>query len=462
MNAVLQKESRAVGPGAVEVRPGPVGGRIQAPSSKSITHRALLLAALSDQPSRVVAPLQASDTLATLSCLHALGARFAWEDGGPRLRFEPSTLMPPAEALDCGNSGTTLRLLAATAARLGAPVVLTGDGSLRRRPNGPLLEAMRSLGVGVTSRDGKAPLRVHGPMRPGVARLPPRCSSQFASALLLSLPMLEGPSDLLLEGPVASWPYAQMTLEMARQAGLEIRLEPAGSGDGGTGGTGSPVHLRVQGSQSPRLGSWRVEGDWSAAAFPFAAAAVTGGIVTVSNVCRDSLQGDRAILGHLERFGCVISESEEEATVEGSALESPGVLDLQETPDLFPALAVVAAVARGTTTFTGGSQLRAKESDRIRAMMEGLQAMGIQCESTADGLVVHGGKLEGASVSCGGDHRIHMAFVVAGLAARGMTRVDGGASAKVSYPDFHAALAGLGAGIQIQAAHAAPGVQEDA
>jgi 3-phosphoshikimate 1-carboxyvinyltransferase len=418
---------------AVEVRPGRVEGSVKAPPSKSETHRALLLAAQSDTPCRVRSPLRSDDTNATLACLHDLGARLHLQDDD--IQFLPAPLRPPREALDCRNSGTTLRLLSATVARLAVDVTLTGDESLRSRPNNDLLNALAALGARCSSHDGKAPLTIRGPIRPGSVILPPRTSSQFASGLLLSLAFLPGESSVALDAPVASAPYLDITLFLARHFGLRIDEEPHPG-----------RRFRVPGGQVPRAERVNVAGDWSGAAFPLVAAAITGGKVTVTNLEPASPQGDRAVLGILERFDVKAATVDGSTTVEGpGALASPGTVDVSATPDLFPALAVLAAFSRGTTTFVGGSSLRHKESDRIAAMATGLGRMGIQVRERPDGLEVTGGKPAGATVASLGDHRIHMAFAVAGLAATGTTVVDDPSCAAVSYPGFHDALRRIGA-----------------
>ncbi len=422
-------------PHLLEVRPGRFDGEVRAPSSKSVTHRAFLIAAQSTVPCEVASPLLSADTRATLACLGALGARFHLDADRPdAVRFLPARFAPPRQALDCANSGTTLRLLAGTAARLGHPVTLTGDGSLRSRPNGALLAALGSLGAQVRSHDGRAPLTVQGPIRPGSVVLPPGASSQFASSLILSLPFLPGDSAVHLQPPVASEPYLDVTLDVASRAGLRIEEGP-----------GEGRRFTVPGGQSVHASRLVVDGDWSSAAFPLVAAAVTGGRATVRGLDPQSRQGDRRIVELLESFGARVRRNEDGATVEGGALSSPGEVDVSATPDLFPVLCVVAACSRGRTRFTGGAALRAKETDRIAAMAHGLRAMGIEVRELPDGLEVEGGRLRGASVACRDDHRIHMAFAVAGLAAQGITRVDSPGMADVSYPGFHAAFQACGA-----------------
>ncbi len=419
---------------AVQVRAGRLDGELRIPGSKSETHRCFLLAAQSQVPCLVRAPLRSADTDATLAGLHAMGARLHVE--GDDVRFLPAPLRPPREALDCRNSGTTLRLLTATAARFGQDVHLTGDASLRGRPNGALLDALTRLGVTCGSAGGKAPLTVRGPLRCGDAALPARTSSQFASALLLALAATPGPSTLGLAAPVSSSPYLDVTLGLAAHFGLRIDEEPA---DG--------RRFRVTGPQAPSADTVTVQGDWSAAAFPLVAAALTGGRVRLRGLDPATRQGDRAILGLVRAFGARVVEREDGCELEGdpASLAAPGTVDVSATPDLFPALAALAAGSRGRTTFTGGGALRHKESDRIAAVAEGLRRMGIACTERPDGLEVDGGRLAGATVASLGDHRIHMAFAAAGLAASGTTTVDEPASAAVSWPGFHAAFIQAGA-----------------
>lgn len=429
---------------AVEVRAGRIAGTVRAPGSKSETHRALLLAAQSDTPCRVRSPLRSDDTNATLSCLHDLGARLHLQDDD--IQFLPAPMRPPNEALDCRNSGTTLRLLSATVARLGVDVTLTGDDSLRSRPNRDLLDALASLGARCSSNDGKAPLTIRGPLHSGSVVLPPRTSSQFASGLLLSLAFLPGDSTVALDPPVASSPYLDVTLAMGRHFGLRITEEPHPG-----------RRFLVHGGQVPRAERVNVAGDWSAAAFPLVAAAITGGKATVVNLEPDSPQGDRAIRGLLGRFGANVTLVDGSVTAEAGqgTLASPGTVDVSATPDLFPALAVLAACSRGTTTFAGGAALRHKECDRIAAMAEGLRRMGIAVRELPDGLEVTGGTLRGATVASLGDHRIHMALAVAGLAAAGTTVVDDPACASVSYPGFHEAMRRMGAPMSLLQANRA-------
>lgn len=397
------------------------GVLIRVPGSKSVTHRAFLLAAQSDEPATVAGGLRSADTSATLSCLHRLGHRFTQDDRA--VAFVPSHETPPTEPLDCLNAGTALRLLMGTVARHPFSVHLTGDASLRTRPNGPLIDALRALGATIDS-DNTAPMKIHGPLRSGPVTLPARVSSQYASSLLLSLPMLNGPSTLHLQPPVSSRPYLDVTLDVARAFGLRI------SDEGN--------RFEMPGNDVPRRSHFAVEGDWSTAAFPMLAAAITGQTVRLEGLNAHSTQGDREVVQRFQSFGVSVRVGEDELVTTGGTLESPGTVDVESTPDMFPALCILAACARGTTRFIGGAALRAKESDRIAAMADGFTQLGIRVEQAPDGMTVHGGTLGGGTVHAHHDHRIHMAFVVAGLAANGKVDVDGAESAAVSYPNFHA------------------------
>lgn len=407
------------------------------PGSKSVTHRAFLLGALSSVPCRVDGPLLGADCLSTLTVLRALGARFTV--GESSVAFEPIADFAPTDAiLDCGNSGTTLRLMLGQVARLAGRSTLTGDDSLRGRPNGPLLDALRRAGAAVESCDGRAPIGVKGPMASGAMALPPRVSSQYASSLMLAAALLDGDSALHLPAPVDSRPYLDLTREVAAAFGVALRFDDA---DG--------LRVKITGGQRPKADRYAVEGDWSGAAFPLVAGAALRRPVALSGLRRDSAQGDRAVVDIVRRFGPALEWLGERLVLTPGPLRAGGTIDLGPTPDLFPPLAALAAVADGITTFVGAPSLRHKECDRIAAMAEGLARLGVECHERPDGLVVHGGRLRAADgvIRCWHDHRIHMAFSV--LARLAPAEVADRGCEAVSYPDFHrdlARIAGLAAG----------------
>lgn len=379
---------------------------IRVPGSKSLTHRAYVLAGASDQPCTIRGALRSQDTDATLQCIQALGAQV---EVGDTIRTRPGYAEPAQ--LDCANAGTGLRLLMGQAALRKHSITLTGDASLQSRPNQPLVDALQALGVQV--QGDNAPVTVHGPMHHGTVAIDASSSSQFASSLLLALPQVEGPSKLELSG-VSSRPYLDLTLDMARQFGLRIDHD-----------------FSMPGGDVPRAMCVDVEGDWSTAAFPLVAGALFGR-ARVAGVDDGSRQGDRRILDLLTAFGADVRGLD----VRAGDLVSPGTIDIRDTPDLFPILCILAARAEGTTTFTGGESLRIKESDRIAAMAQGLARIGIRVEPRNDGLIVHGGRFKPGTVDAHGDHRIHMAFAIAAALEPGIRVSDRGCEA-VSYPQFY-------------------------
>jgi 3-phosphoshikimate 1-carboxyvinyltransferase len=399
---------------------GAMHGTVRAPPSKSYTHRALMMAFLAGD-AQVRAPLWGADTLATRSCLRALGAEVR---GEATARVSRGALAPPADVLDVENSGTTLRLLSGVCGLLDGASVLTGDASIRARPMQPLLDALRDVGCDAfsTRGDGRAPVVVRGPMRGGEARMPGDVSSQFVSSLLMACPLAGKDTRITLTSPLKSRPYVEVTLAMLRHFGVR-----AASHDEG---------FDVPSGQRYKARAFTVPGDYSSAAFPLVAGAITGGEVTVTGLAPEWPQGDRFVLDALRAMGADVRERGGRATVRGGALHG-AELDLGDTPDLFPALCIAAACAEGTTTLHGAPQLRFKESDRIRAMARGLRAMGARCTERPDGLVVRGpAKLRGARIRTEGDHRILMSFAVAALRARGPVHLDEHESFAVSYPGF--------------------------
>ncbi len=395
-----------------------------APPSKSVTHRAFLLGALAGD-CVVENPLLGADCRATLTALQQLGARATLHPD--RVVFTGFDPAPTASPIDCDNSGTSLRLLAAQAARFDFAVGLTGDASLRRRPNGPLLTALASLGVKITSHAGRAPLSVHGPLHAGAVRINGSVSSQFTSGLLLALAQTPGASQVILTPPVASRPYLDLTAEVADAFGLDWATHPHEGG----------LRFEIPGGQTPSRARFVVEGDWSGAAFPLVAAAVRGVPITLRGLRADSTQGDRAVVEILGRFGLGVSWHGPRLSLTPGPLTAPGFIDLEATPDLFPALCALAAVTPGETTLGGAPSLRHKECDRISAMTQGLQRLGVTVEELSDGLTVRGGALGTGRIECYGDHRVHMAFALLHGVGAGQVEVNHPQCVAVSYPGFH-------------------------
>lgn len=412
-----------------------VSGQVYAPPSKSYTHRAILITALGPGGT-VKRPLISADTRATIAACEAFGAKITRKDN---IEIEGVSGKPqtPDDVIDVLNSGTTMRFCSAVAS-LTNGAVLTGDASIRSRPNGPLLSALNDLGVNAFSvrGNGKAPLVVQGRMKGGVAKLNGSVSSQFLSALLIASPLAEGDTKIIIEGELKSRPYAEITLDMLQEAGARIE---AGRQEFG-----------IEGGQSYNLKSYTIPGDFSSASYPLAAAAVTGGEVEVRGVL-PSRQGDSAIVDILRRMGAEISWDQVAGVLRIKGGELKGVdVDASMTPDLVPTIAVLGSLAKGKTVVFNAEHVRHKETDRLHAMAIELSKMGADIRELPDGLEITGGRLKGADVKGYDDHRIVMALAVAGMAA-GETRIDTAECVDVSYPGFFQEMASMGARISVRA-----------
>ncbi len=395
-----------------------------------------MLGALSHSHLVLKNPLISEDTKATLDALFAMGAEIGKRSDGlmiycEELRGAPGTV-------DARNSGTTMRLMAGVASLLGSTTTLTGDESLVRRPMAPLVDALRQLGARCEylGTKGTPPLRIMGPITKGEAILAGDVSSQFVSSLLIACTQKHGDTTIRLGSPLRSRPYVDITLEMIRAFGGAVDESPEG--------------FHVKGTQRLSRDEYSVPGDFSSAAFPLAAAAITGGEVTVRGLELRSPQGDRAIVDLLSAFGAEVSRDSNGVKVFGGKLQGAEI-DVRHTPDLFPILAVMGSVAEGTTTITGGQNLRHKESDRIESVTRFLSNMGANITPTNDGCVVRGiRKLRGATVQTMGDHRVMMAAAVAGLACDSETRIEDDSSFSVSYPGFISDMHQLGCRLEVR------------
>ena len=421
---------------AVDIGPSTLRGRTRAPPSKSYTHRAILAAGYGDGAT-VRNPLVSADTRATMRAVELFGGAVESTDGGTVVEGFDGDPAVPADVVDCANSGTTMRLATATAALADGLTVLTGDASLRSRPQGPLVRAIDQLGgrAESTRGNGRAPLVVGGPVLGGSAAIPGDVSSQFVTALLMAGAVTDAGVDITLQTDLRSAPYVDITLEVLEAFGVSARQTGRG--------------FSVAGRQRYRADEYAVPGDFSSVSYLLAAGALAGEAVTVTGVY-PSAQGDQAIVDTVERMGGDLTWDREagELTVRGSDLTGVEV-SVADTPDLLPTLAVLGAAADGTTTITDCEHVRYKETDRVSAMAEALDRMGASVDEESTTLRVHGEKsdLQGVTVDGRGDHRIVMALSVAGLVASGTTTVTDPEHVDVSFPNFFDVLGGLGADI---------------
>jgi 3-phosphoshikimate 1-carboxyvinyltransferase len=424
----------------VDITRSRVGGRARAPPSKSYTHRAILAAGYSDG-AVVAAPLVSADTRATMRAVEAFGGAVARADGKLDVTGVAGRPAVPDDVIDCANSGTTTRIVTACAALADGLTVLTGDDSLRSRPQGPLLDAIEQLGgrAESTRHNGQAPLVVGGDMDGGAVSIPGDVSSQYVTALLMAGAVTEAGIEITLETELKSAPYVDITLAVLDAFGIEAAETTAG--------------YRVPGGQTyDREEPYPVPGDFSSMSYLLAAGAVAGGGGgVVVEGAHPSAQGDSAVVAVLERMGADVSwdRAAGEITVRRSDLSGVTV-DVGDTPDLLPTLAVLGAVADGETRLVNCEHVRYKETDRVRAMATELEALGATVTEERDALTIHGdgSDLRGATVSGHDDHRIVMSLAVAGLVAEGTTTITGADHVDVSFPGFFDAMSSLGVDVR--------------
>ena len=402
------------------ILPGARTGEVHIPASKSQAHRMLLCAAMGENEVTLRCRGLSKDILATVACLKALGASVDAE--GEVLHLRPVSAPPPGlRPLPCGESGSTLRFLLPLVGALGASAVFEREGRLPERPIEPLGRELCRNGMDIRS-DG-ARLSCSGQLRPGAFSLPGNISSQYISALLMTLPLLEGESTLHIEGALESAAYVAMTEEVLRLGG--VRTEKTGYG------------YRIPAGQRCRFApELSVEGDYSNAAFFLCAGALSERGIRVTGLDPRSRQGDRAIVPLLEEMGAQVASDGSSVTVKRDALHGI-TIDASPIPDLIPVLSVVAAAASGETRVIHAQRLRLKESDRLHSTTQMLRALGAEAEELPDGLVIRGGRtLAGGTVDACGDHRIAMSAAVAGGICRGAVTICGSECVQKSYPDF--------------------------
>lgn len=419
----------------VIVSPSKVSGSVTAPPSKSYTHRAITVASLSVR-STVTDALLSGDTSATVDACRAFGASVSVRGRSLKVEGNRGNVETPDDVVNAMNSGTTLRFMTAVASLADGATVLTGDGSLRRRPNGPLLDALKGLGVKAISTrgNGTAPLVVWGKMKGGETSIDGGVSSQFISALLIAAPLASRSSSINIKGETKSGSYVDVTLDVLEAAGAHV--------------SAGKNNFRIPGGQEFNLRSFRIPGDFSSASYFLAAAAVANSGVTVRNLF-PSEQGDERILSILEEMGARVKWNRSSGAVEVRGAPLDGVtLDLSGNPDLVPTVAVLGAVSKGRTEIKNVAHVRLKESDRLATVTSELKKMGAKIREKKDGLVIEKSDLRGANVESHGDHRIAMALTVAALAAKGKTAINGAECASISYPTFFEDMGRIGVKIE--------------
>jgi 3-phosphoshikimate 1-carboxyvinyltransferase len=404
-----------------------IKGAVTVPSSKSYTIRGLMCAALAEGESELIRPLSSDDTEAGLRVLRQIGV---W--AGPEKdvwRISGGKFHAPDEHLFCGDSAATLRFMSAICALVPGWCVLTAGPSLAKRPVKILVDALRQWKADITCAGEFAPVAVKGGrLKGGRTTLPGDVSSQYVSALLLIAPMAENETFIQLTTSPESRPYILMTLESLSQFGIQVQY----SEDLMEYKTLPQKYLPVR---------YAIEGDWSSASYLLGLGAAAGEVQALNLNCQ-SLQGDKALVGFLKEMGVAVTETTTSVTAKKDRLRAIQA-DLNDCIDLLPTMAVLAALAEGTSQFTGIRRARWKESNRVSAVREGLEAAGISVMEEEDKLTIAGGMPWEAVIDSKNDHRLAMAFSLMGAAAGGIT-IEGAECVSKTYPEFWHTLRGLG------------------
>lgn len=407
-------------------------GKAAAPSSKSYTIRGLFCAALAAGKSEITAPLASDDTNAAISVLKKVGVKI--RQGKTGWTVNGGIFQAPAEDLYCGDSAATLRFMTACGAIIPGTSHLTAGPSLSRRPVKVLIEALRQLGVECAAEGDLPPVTVTGgkPLG-GLTSLPGNVSSQYVSALLHIGPFAAQGMTVDLSTPLESRPYVLMTIETMRAFGVNVDFDAS-------------LDNFVIPAQKYRPAQYRVEGDWSSASYLLALGAMAGEI-EINNLDMQSLQGDRMLLEFLREMGARMVTGRTTINIMKSNLKAIKA-DLTDCIDLLPTMAVLAAVAEGTSILTGIERARIKESDRVAAVQEGLEKMGIRVQAQANRMIITGGKPHGALIDSKGDHRIAMAFSLLGTTA-GNTMIDDAECVTKTWPEYWDVFKNLGGKVEI-------------
>jgi len=421
------------------VRPGRnVSGSVSLPGDKSISHRYAMLAAIAQGPSRLENYSAGADCASTLACLRALGVKWEHKTGAGNVievQGNGPALSAPSEPLDCGNSGSTIRMLSGIVAGQKFTREMAGDESLARRPMERVITPLRAMGADITSQNGRPPLRITGGNLKGIDYRVPVASAQVKTCLLFAGLLAEG--ETRIEEPLRTRDHGEVALRA-----FGAQLERKGN------------EVRIRGGQRLHGVEALVPGDLSSAAFFLCAAALfPGSKLSVTNLLMSPTRA--RLLDILVQMGLRISVTQlEEAhgelvgtlQVEGGRLKGATIAgsDTSALIDEIPVLAAIAPYTEQGIEVRDAKELRVKESDRIASIAMNLRAMGAQVEEREDGLKVPGGQLlHGAELESFGDHRIAMAFSIAALRTEGETRILGSECAAISYPDFFSTLQGL-------------------
>ena len=412
----------------VTIKPNKLSGTIQIPPSKSLSHRAIIAAALAEGESVISNVLYSKDILATIDAMRACGAEI--KEYSDHLVIHGSKVKRVQSVINANESGSTIRFMIPIALVSDEEIEFRGENHLVKRPLDTFLEIFDSLGIKYTKGEDYLPLKVYSGLKCGTFKVRGDISSQFITGLLYALPLLDGDSKIVITTNLESKGYIDLTLDMLKKFGIEIENKEY-------------KEFIIKGNQSYKPYNYTIEGDFSQSAF-FLVADALGADIKLSYMNMDSHQGDKKILTDMEDFGSNIIFENDVLSLENKALHG-ATIDFSQSPDLGPALTVLAALAEGESNFINAGRLRIKECDRITAMRIELEKMGAKIIEHKDGMTIYGVKeLHGAIIDSHNDHRVAMAIAMASLKTKGDIKILNAGCVSKSFPNFFSVFESLG------------------
>ena len=399
-----------------------INGDIICPPNKSYTHRAIFIASLAMDKSIIKNILRSEDTNATIGACKNFGVEI--DDVGNDVTVTSANeLKIKSDTIDAANSGTTIRIATAIASLADDKITLTGDSSLKKRPMQPLLDALESLGAQCSSSNGKPPISVKGRIKGGKVKIPGNMSSQFISALMITAPKLENGLVINIDGKLVSKPYIHATVTTMKKFGVDVEIK-------------TPYKKYIIPEQNYKPTTLIIPSDFSSLALLLAAAVLLGEDLTIKASTGSMPQPDEAIIDILEIMGVVITLNKNIIKIKSPKKLDGGKFDLSDSPDLVPAIAILALKSSKPIEIFNVEHVRYKETDRISIIARELSKLGIKVEEKKDGLILsNSDNLNGADLNSENDHRLFMAFSIAGMYVGNCT-VSDPESVKISYPNF--------------------------
>ena len=399
-----------------------IDGDIECPANKSYTHRAIFLASLAIDKSIIKNILRSEDTKATINTCKNFGVEIK-DVGNDITVTSASELKIHSNTIDAANSGTTIRIAAAIASLANDKITLTGDSSLKKRPMQPLLDALEYLGAQCTSSNGSPPISVKGRIKGGEVKIPGNISSQFISALMITAPKLENGLVININSKLVSKPYIDATIAIMKKFGVDVE-------------TKTPYKKYIIPEQNYKATTITIPSDFSSLALLLVAAVLLGENLTIKASTGSMPQADEAIIDILEMMGVIITLNKNTIKIKSPEKLDGGKFDLSNSPDLIPAIAILSLKASKPIEIFNVEHARYKETDRIAIIARELSKLGIRIEEKKDGLILNNSNsLTGANLNSENDHRLFMAFCIAGMYVGNCTISDPD-SVKISYPNF--------------------------